>query len=298
MSWNEPGGRKPNGGKNNDPWGGGGRNQGPPDLDEVLKNLSNKLGEIFGGSGGGSSKGGGDSKGVIGIILVVLVLVYGFSAMYKVEQAEEAVVQRFGKFLTVKGPGLNWRWPLVDKITIVNTSAVDKQTVRARMISKDVNFVDIELEVQYKISDPRSYVLSVTSAEEILRHATESALRHVAGGTDMDQLISKGRAALASEVVGLLKVYLKNYNTGLRVLQVNLVEALPPEEVRPAFVDVNKAPKDQERMVNEAQAYANQVIPESRGKAQRMIEEARAYKQSLISRAEGDAQRFTQPYAD
>lgn len=295
MSWNEPGGRKP-GGRNNDPWGG--RNdQGPPDLDEMLKNLGNKLNALLGGGGGGNSSGD-DGKAMLLIVAIVAGVVFLWSVFYTVEQAEEAVVLRFGKYYATEGPGLNFRWPIVDKVTIVNTSAVEKETIRARMISKDVNFVDIDLEVQYRISDPRSYVTKVTSAEEILRHATESALRHVAGGTDMEQLISKGRATLADDVRSRLKVYLNNYNTGLLVLQVNVVEALPPQEVREAFVDVNKAPKDQERMVNQAQAYSNQVIPEARGQAQRMLEEAKAYKESLIATAEGDAERFNKLYAE
>ena len=288
MAWNEPGG----GNNNNprDPWGGG--DQGPPDLDEALKKLQEKMGGLFGGGGSSGGGGAGLSGGAIGVLLALAILVYGLMGFYQVDQQERGVVLRFGKYHETVQPGLQWNWPLIDNVTRVNTTKVRAVSFREIMLTQDENIVEVKLSVQYVINDPAKFVLQVRDPERSLQHASQSALRHVVGGTSMDLVLTEGRAQIAVDVHSRLQEYINLYNTGILVSKVTVDESKPPSQVQAAFDDVIKAREDEERVKNEAQAYANGIVPEARGAAQRQIEEANAYKEQVIANAEGEAERF------
>lgn len=300
MAWNEPG----NGGDNNDPWGGGrrGKNDGPPDIDEVIKNLSKKLNGIFGGSGGNSSSGssnpgggGGFSLGLAGGLVLTVGVIWAFMGFYMVDEAERGVVLRFGKVMDqVVQPGLHWNPPIIDEVTEVNIQELNTRSYRNDMLTTDENILSLAVAIQYRIQDPVKYVIAVQDPERSLDNASESAIRHVVGGNYMDQILTTGRAGVADEVQVRLQEYMNAYNTGILVSTVNVVDAQPPDAVRPAFDDVIRAREDEQRAQNQAQRYANQVIPEARGEAQQTIEQANAYKQEVIARAQGDASRFDQ----
>ncbi len=292
MSWNEPGGGNNKGPR--DPWGGG--EQGPPDLDEALKKLQEKLNGIFGGkggSGGGRSSGGGGISGsLVGVIFAGALLVWGLMGFYQIDEQERAVVLRFGKYHETVQPGLQWNPPLIDEVIKVNTTKVRAVSLREIMLTQDENIVEVKLSLQYVINDPDKFVLKVRDPERSLQHAAQSALRHVVGGTQMDLVLTEGRAQIGIDVKQRLQEYLDAYETGILVSTINVDDAKPPGQVQAAFDDVIKAREDEERVKNEAQAYANAVVPEARGAAQRQIEEASAYREQVIANAEGEADRF------
>ena len=301
MAWNEPG----KNGNDNDPWGGGrkGGDQGPPDIDEVIKNLTKKFNNLFGGSGrGGSSSSGtpagsgGLSGGLIAGLVAVAVVVWGFLGFYIVDEAERGVVLRFGRVLDDNPqPGLHWNPPIVDEVNLVNISELNAKTYESRaMLTTDENIIDIDVTVQYLIRDPVKYVIAVQDPERSLDNAAESAIRHEVGSQFMDQILTTGRSVLARNVKDRLQNYMDVYNTGIFVSQVNVVNAQPPDAVRPAFDDVIRAREDAERSQNQASQYANEIIPIARGNAQRQIEQSNAYKEQVIAKAEGDASRFDQ----
>lgn len=289
MAWNEPGG-----GKQKDPWGGG--DQGPPDLDEAFKKFQNKLNSLFGGKSGGGGNGGGASMqfsgGLFGLLLIGIVVIYAALGFYQVDQQERAVVLRLGKYHSTVNPGLHWNWPLVDSVAKVNVTKVQSVSHRSVMLTEDENIVDVAISVQYRVVDPQSYLLRVKSPEASLEQATESALRHAVGGAVMGQIITEGREQIAVDVQERLQQYLDVYQTGMQVAKVNIEDAHAPSQVQEAFDDVTRAKEDRERLKNEAETYANGIIPEARGRAQRQIEEAHAYREQVVSRAEGEASRF------
>ncbi|MFT7286633.1 MAG: membrane protease subunit HflK [Halieaceae bacterium] len=287
MAWNEPGG----GNNPREPWGGG--NQGPPDLDEALQKLQQKLGGLFGGSGGGSGGGGGGaSKSLLLVLIAGAALVWALMGFYQIDEQERAVVLRFGKYNSTSMPGLQWNPPLIDEVIRVNTTKVRAASFREIMLTQDENIVEVSMSVQYVLDNVKDFVLQVREPENSLEHAAKSALRHVVGGMTMDLVLTEGRARIAIEVQDRLQNYLSNYGTGIRVSTVNVDDSKPPSQVQAAFDDVIKAREDEERVKNEAQSYANGVVPEARGKAQRRIEEANAYLEEVVANAEGEADRF------
>ena len=283
MAWNEPGGNKPR-----DPWGGGG-DQGPPDLDEVLKNLRGKFSGLFGGKGGGGSGGGAS---VVAIVLVALTVLYLFWGAFTVQQQDRAVVLSFGKYDRTVGPGLNWHWPPVETFRRVNVDQVREHSVKEEMLTRDTNIVGVNLKVQYKVVDAQTYVLRVADSEAVLKHAVESALRQVVGASTMDQVLIEERERIGADVGIQLQKYLDQYNTGLLIVELILDRTAAPEAVRDAFDDVARAKEDEERFRNEAETYSNGVIPDASGRARRLREEAQAYKEQVVARSQGDAQRF------
>jgi membrane protease subunit HflK len=305
MAWNEPGNNGNGNDKDKDPWGGGrkGGGQGPPDIDEVVRNLTKKFNSLFGGGSGGSSStgssssgGGGLSAGLIAGLVAVVAVIWGFMGFYIVDEAERGVVLRFGRVmdLTVQ-PGLHWNPPVVDEVSLVNVSELNAKTYENRaMLTTDENIIDIAVTVQYLIQDPVKYVIAVQDPELSLDNASESAIRHVVGGNFMDQILTTGRDRMAADVQERLQDYMNAYNTGIFVSQVNVVDAQPPDAVRPAFDDVIRAREDEQRVQNQAQQYSNQIIPEARGEAQRRIEAANAYSAEVVAEATGDASRFDQ----
>jgi membrane protease subunit HflK len=293
MSWNEPGG----GNKGpRDPWGGG--NQGPPDLDEAFKKLQQQFASLFGGGRGGSNgKGpakGGLSGGLISVVFGGALLVWGLMGFYQLDEQERAVVLRFGEYHATLTPGLQWNPPLIDEVITVNTTKVRASSLREVMLTQDENIVEISMSVQYVIANPKDFVLQVRDPEVSLQHAAQSALRHVVGGTTMDLALTEGRAAIGLDVRDRLQQYLNDYATGIQVSKINIDESKPPAQVQGAFDDVIKAREDEERVKNEAQSYANGIVPEARGGAQRVLEESNAYRDQVIARADGEAQRFDQ----
>lgn len=302
MAWNEPGGG--NNSNDQDPWGSGGKKgggkQGPPDLDEALRKLQDSLNNLFGsskrgksGDGGGRSVGGGGiPKGMWIIAGLVVLGVWLFNAVYMVDEQEQAVILRFGEYDRTVGSGLHLYFPPVERKFQRNVTQVRSYRQQGQMLTEDENIVEVPVAIQYRISNLENFVLMVEDPETSLRHATESAVRHVVGSTPMHQVLTEGREQMAVEVTERLQRYLDSYNTGIAVTQVNIENAQAPAEVQDAFDDVIRAKEDEVRERNQAEAYANGVIPEARGKAQRMLEEANGYHDEVIARAQGEAKRF------
>ena len=299
MAWNEPGGGNQG---DKDPWGKR-EDEGPPDLDEAFKKLQANLAGMFGGRGAGSSGGGGSSAplntGLIALAMGVLLIVYGVMGVYTVDAQERGVVLRFGKKVEqVILPGLHWNPPLIDQVLIENVTRVRSRPHGSEMLTEDENIVKVKMTVQYVISDIFDYKLNVREPDESLNQATESALRHVVGSTEMHEVLTEGRAELAIAVKERIQTYMNDYGTGIRVTQVNIDETAPPDAVRAAFDDVIKAREDEVRLRNEAEAYANQVVPEARGEATRFIEESEAYKSRVVAQSEGEAARFNSLFVE
>jgi len=291
MAWNEPGGNKPK-----DPWGGGG-DQGPPDLDEALKNLKEKINSVFGGkggkSGGSSGSGGGSPWPVLIIAAVIGVVVYALVGFFQVDQRERAVVLRFGEYNRTVDPGLRWRAPIIEQYQKVDVEQNRRFEITEAMLTRDTNIVSVTLQVQYQVLDPIPFLLKVARPETILEHATSSALRHVVGSSTMDDVLKDNREAIRVQVRERLDEYLNRYDTGLVLKQVVLDRTQAPDAVRDAFDDVSRAKEDEDRFKKEAEAYRNAVIPQARGEAKRLEEEAEAYRNRLIDSAAGDAERFS-----
>jgi len=295
MAWNEPGSN------NRDPWNqngnrGGGNNQGPPDLDEIIKRFKARL------SGKGGRKGPVGSGpqtpklpgGLVGIALGVLAFLWVMTGFYTIDEQERGVVFRFGAYTATTEPGLRWHlpWP-VERVEKVNLTGVRSVTDRAVMLTQDENIIDVELAVQYRVSSAYDYLVNVDDPDNTLRQATKAAVREVVGSSLMDFVLNEGRQAVADRAKISLQERLDEYKSGLIVTEVNLKQVQPPEAVQAAFADVIKAREDLERQKNEAQAYANDRLPKARGAAARDLAEAAAYKDQIVAKAEGDAARFT-----
>ncbi|MCV6604488.1 MAG: FtsH protease activity modulator HflK [Porticoccaceae bacterium] len=285
MAWNEPGG-----GRDRDPWGGKKGGEGPPDLDEALQKLKERFGGLFGGSGGNGGKG--VSGALVGVVIGALLVIWGLMGFYQIDAKEQAVILRLGKFQEVKGPGLQWNPPVIDSVTKVLVTEEREYRSKGLMLTQDESIVSVPLTVQYNIKDSKDFVLNVKDPEVSLRHATESAIRHVVGSTTTSDVLSEGRSALAGETRSRLQEYLDNYQSGIYITQVNILEAEPPTQVKAAFDDVISAKENKDQYKNQAEAYSNEVIPKARGTAQRLIQEATAYRDRVIAEAEGQAQRF------
>ncbi|MCP5325365.1 MAG: FtsH protease activity modulator HflK [Oceanospirillaceae bacterium] len=293
MAWNEPGGNK------NDPWGNNNRGgkQQPPDLDEALKQMLDKINGMFGGkksgNGGGNNRNNGTGAGpLFGIIALIAIIVLGWMSVYTIDEQQRGVVLRLGKYEQTLEPGLKFVAPLIDKVTVVNATNVRSIEMKELMLTQDENVIEVAMEVQYRVSDPVSFALRVDNPEQSLMHAAESALRHEVGSTDMDPILTSGRTQLAVNTRERIQRYMNSYSTGIEVDKVNINDVSPPQEVKAAFDDVQSAKQDKERFGNEAETYANTVVPEARGKALRMMEDANAYKARVVAQAQGEAVRF------
>ncbi|NCA70681.1 MAG: FtsH protease activity modulator HflK [Sphingobacteriia bacterium] len=301
MAWNEPGGG------NKDPWSGkSGNEQGPPDLDEVVRKLQERLGGLFGGdksSGGGRPPGGGSpfnlpggdlSARIIGIIVGILVVIWLATGIYIIEPAERGVVMRFGQYVDTTGPGPHWRipWP-IESVVKVNVDEVSTFSHSASMLTQDENIVDVELTVQSRIQDASDYLFQVQDPDKTLRDATVTVVRVTVGGSKLDYVMTEGRGAVAVTIRERIQELMDQYRTGLLVTSVNMQPARPPEDVKAAFDDAIKAREDKERIENQAEAYANEIVPQARGEAARIIADARAYRDQVIAKSEGETARFT-----
>ena len=287
MSWNDNG---KNGSR--DPWG---NKNDAPDIDEAIKKFKSLIGSFVGGSGGGDSSGSSPSfKKILPTALVVLIVLYSALGIYTVDAQEEAVILRFGKYSTTKGPGIHWNPPFIDNRFIVNTEKLFTHTTNSSILTKDENIVNVETAVQYKRSNPVFYLLEAASPEDSIAQASESALRHVVGSNSMDNVLTTGREQIAIDVRKRLQERLNTYFTGIEVVTVSIRESRPPEAVKEAFDDVVKAREDEVTLRNEAETYANEVVPIARGAAKRAIQDAEGYKAKVIAEAEGEATRFDQ----
>jgi len=304
MAWNEPG----NNNDNKDPWGNRG-NDGPPDLDEVIKNMQRKLGGIFGGNSSSSndndSSGGGSSIALILMILVAFV-VWLLSGIYIVQPAERGVEMRFGAYTETTQPGPHWHLPYpietVEKVDVARVRTVNigfgqtggSVATEALMLTKDENIIELKVEVQFHVENAADYLFNVVNPDLTLRQMTESAVREIVGKTTMDEVFRTGRAAMASQAEVKLQELLADFGTGLVVTTFNMPDIQPPPQVQEAFSDVVKAGADKESKINEAFAYARDIVPRARGKAIRIGEEAEAYKSQVVARARGETSHFTQ----
>ncbi|KOO01933.1 FtsH protease activity modulator HflK [Vibrio nereis] len=299
MAWNEPGNNNGNNGRDNDPWGNnnrgnkGGRDQGPPDLDEVFNKLSQKLGGKFGGGKGGKgpSIGGGGALG-IGVIAAIAIAIWVFAGFYTIGEAERGVVLRLGKYDRVVDPGLNWRPRFIDEVTPVNVQAIRSLRSSGLMLTKDENVVTVAMDVQYRVADPYKYLFRVTNADDSLRQATDSALRAVIGDSLMDSILTSGRLSIRQNTQVTLEDIVNNYDMGIEVVAVNFEDARPPEEVKDAFDDATASREDAQRFKREAEAYQNDIIPKAKGRAERLLKEAQGYSERVINGALGEVAQF------
>lgn len=304
MAWNEPGGSG-----NKDPWGGGG-DQGPPDLDEVVKKMQDKFGSIFGGKKGGGGAGGGKPGSFgFGLIIVVVVFAWAVSGIYTIEEGKRGVVLQFGAYKETTLPGPHWYPRFIQSVEEVDISSIRDATIGYRssgsnrkavtpvereslMLTQDENIVDIQMAVQYKVKNASDYLFKVDDPDTTLRQATESAIREVIGKNKMEFVLTEGRTEISRRVHDLTQEILDRYQTGLEITSVNMQNAQPPEPVQAAFDDAVKAREDNARLKNEAEAYANDILPKAQGQAARDIAEANAYKDKVIAEAKGETSRF------
>ena len=296
MAWNEPGGG------NRDPWNNKGGDQGgPPDLDEVVRKLQDKMGGLFGGRRGGGNGAGGDGGGsssnvglglVLVVVLVVAVIAAAVDAFYIIQPAERGVIQRFGAYHSSVGPGPHFKLPLIDTVKVVNVDQLNKFVHRAQMLTSDENIVDVTVEVQFRILDAPDFLFQDADPGKTIHGSMESALREVIGKSNLDEIITENRSGISLAIQKGTQDLLELYRTGLVVTNINIQDAQPPEAVRDAFADAIRAREDNVRLQNQAQAYANDVIPRARGAAARLNEDAKAYKAKAVADADGESQRF------
>ncbi len=308
MAWNEPGG---SGGK--DPWGQRKKDQGPPDLDQIIRNIQRRLGGIFGGGGPGRGGAGTSRMGRIsfGAILIAVLTLWMASGFYVIQQGERGVVLQFGRNVAVTEAGLHWHFPFpIEKVNEVNVRRVNVVQIgyrssdrdgasskipdESQMLTQDEDIVDIELAIQYQIKDPADYLFKLRDPTQTIIQAAQSAVREVVGQNKMDFVLTDGRNVVAQDTQVLLQKILDKYRSGIHIVTVQMQDARPPQQVTAAFEDAVKAREDEQRLKNEAQAYANDVIPRAKGAAARLVLEAQGYRASIIARAEGNASRFGQ----
>lgn len=308
MAWNQPG----NNGQDRDPWGSsnnnggnsggnnnnnkGGRDQGPPDLDDIFRKLSKKLSSLTGKGGGngnnGATQGPAFSGRIVGIAVVAVVVIWAASGFYTIKEAERGVVTRLGKLSHIVQPGLNWKPTFIDEVIPVNVESVRELAASGVMLTSDENVVRIEMNVQYRVTDPAAYLFSVTNPDDSLRQATDSAVRGVIGKYTMDKILTEGRTIVRSDTQRVLEETIRPYKMGITLLDVNFQAARPPEEVKAAFDDAIAARENEQQYIREAEAYTNEVQPRANGQAQRLLEDARAYAARKVLEAQGEVAGF------
>ncbi|MBT3457422.1 MAG: FtsH protease activity modulator HflK [Thiotrichales bacterium] len=285
-------------------------NQTPPELDEVIKDFKNKFNSTFGGKSSGNSGASKAAKGSLKYIIILALIVWFATGIYIVDPAERGVVLRFGAFQNSTTQGPHWHIPYpVEAVYKVNVEQIRAAEIGFRnvqnsysggvsseslMLTKDENMVDVKLAVQYKIADAQSYLFNVYNPELTLSHVVQSVIRQVVGDNTMDYVLTTGREQVAQEVKVASQALLNDYNTGLMITAVTMQDAQPPIQVKASFDDVVKAREDEQRYINEAKAYANDIVPKARGASQRLLAEAEAYMSEVVSKSEGEAYRFNQ----
>lgn len=309
MSLNDPRwGNSGGGGKN------GGDNQGPPDLEELWRNLNRRLSGMMGGRGGGGGDGEGRPPlgarqlgGGVGLLIALVLVIWLATGFYIVDASQRGVVLQFGKFRETSEPGLRWRLPYpfqsheLVNLTGVRTVEVgyrgsekNKVLKEALMLTDDENIINIQFAVQYILKDPQDYLFNNRDPDDSVVQGAETAIREIVGKSKMDFVLYEGREQIAVAASKLMQDILDRYATGIQISKVTMQNAQPPEQVQAAFDDAVKAGQDRERQKSEGQAYANDVIPRARGTASRLAQEAEGYRQRVIATAEGDVSRFRQ----
>ncbi len=302
-------------------WGKrGGGNEGPPDLDEILRKFNQKLGGLFGGKGannpsGGGTGGSGPSAAMMGggfaLAAGLAMSVWLASGFYIVEEGKRGLELRLGRYVQTTQPGPRWHWPYpIESAEVVNVSQVqaieighrNNQKTKVReeslMLTEDQNIVDVQFAVQYTLKSPEEYLFINRNPDEAVRQVGETAMREIVGKSKMDFVLYEGRGDIAARAKLLMQQILDRYRTGIQISIVNLQNAQPPEQVQASFDDAVRAKQDRERLKNEGEAYANDILPKTKGAAARLMEEANGYKQRVIANAQGDASRFTQVLAE
>jgi membrane protease subunit HflK len=306
MSWNEPGGDK------KDPWSGRGDQKGPPDLDEAIRSLQEKLSGFFGGGNDGDGNIPSiPSWKILGFGAAGLVVLWGLFGFYTVNEGTQGVETRFGKYIGTTQSGLNWHFPWpIEQVVVVDVKQQRSTEVgyrgggseqplgsvpkEALMLTKDENIVDVRLNVQYQVKDAKEFIFNIVNPATTLKQVTESVLRGVIGSSEMDFVLTEGRSEIVTQIKKDIQDILDSYKSGIQINSVNLQDAQAPEEVQHAFDDANKAREDEQRLINEAEAYSNDVVPKARGAAARKLQEAEGYKEQVIAQAEGESSRFSQ----
>ena len=291
MAWNEPGNN------DKDPWKNkGGNNQGPPDLDDLFKDLGNKFNGIFGGKSGGSASSGGSNGSFSGVAVTLALLIalfaYLFTCVFTIKEAERGIKLRFGEYVGVVEPGLSWKWTFIENIIPVDVQTTRDLPASGFMLTQDENVVRVEMQVQYRVVNARDYIFSVTNADDSLSQSLDSALRYVVGHSEMDDVLTSGREQVRQAVWAELEKIIEPYGLGIIIVDVNFKDARPPEEVKDAFDDAIAAQEDEVRFIREAEAYARGIEPRARGRVKRMEQEALAYKEQTVLDAEGAVARF------
>jgi membrane protease subunit HflK len=300
-----------------------GRNDGPPDLDELWRDFNRKLGGLFGGKGGGQRPGGPPDDGGnfqpdmksagigIGLIAGVVALIWLGSGFFIVQEGQQAVVTSFGKFSHTADAGFQWRMPYpfqaheTVSVTQLRSREVGRNAVvqatglrDSSMLTQDENIIDIRFTVQYRLKDARAFLFENANPEEAVAQAAESAVREIVGRSKVDSVLYERRDAIAADLVKSIQQQLDRLNAGVVIANVNLQNVQVPEQVQAAFDDAVKAGADRDRFKNEGQAYASEVIPKAQGTAARLRQEAEGYKGRVVAQTEGDAQRFSSVYAE
>ncbi|HIM54641.1 MAG TPA: FtsH protease activity modulator HflK [Gammaproteobacteria bacterium] len=306
MAWNDN--------NNQNPWGNNG--QTPPELDQVIIDFKKKFSGAFGGKPPSNSDTPRlPSAGGLKYVFILVLLVWILSGIYIIDPAEKGVVLRFGAFQEETGQGPHWHLPYpIETLDRINVEQIRTAQIGYRdaisnrrggnvsseslMLTKDENMIDAKFAVQYKINDAQAYLFNVANPDMTLRHVVESAIRQVVGKNTMDYVLTEGRVAIADDIKEKSQELLNIYQTGLQITTVNMQDAQPPEQVQASFSDAVKAREDKQRLINEAQTYANDILPKSRGRAARMLEESKAYKSEVVSRSEGESSRFGQILAE
>jgi len=302
MAWNQPG----NNGQDRDPWGSsnsgnssgnkGNRKKGTTDLDDLFRKLSRKLGGLGGnnkGKNGSSNQNGVNINGrFIVFIIAAVVIIWTASGFYTIKESDRGVVFRFGKYIHTVEPGLNWKPNFIEKVIPINVETIREQATNGMMLTSDENVIQVEMNVQYRVTDPAQYLFNVTNPDNSLRQAIDSAVRGIIGQSAMEQVLTTKRAFIRDETQKELENTIRPYNMGITILDVNFQAARPPEAVKAAFDDVIAAREEEQKTIREAQAYRNEVLPLAKGNAQKLIEEATAYKSSVVFKAEGEVASF------
>jgi modulator of FtsH protease HflK len=282
MAWNQPGGP-------NTPWGRRPGQGGSPDLDERLKSWQRRLESLL------RPGRGGEGGSLVLLVLAVLVLGWLWVGVYQVKAPERGVIQRFGKLVQVHAPGLGWRMPWVETVTMVNVANVNSSDFKSRVLTSDLNLADLHFAVQYQFSDPVKKLFQVHDPEASLSEVSESAIRQIVGQSTLDELlVGNTRPEITRRAKELIQSRLEYYNSGITVTTVNLEDVQVPDAVIPSQRDANKAQADKERYILEAQAYSNGILPVAQGAAARIQQDAQAYKAQQLAEAEGESARFAQ----